>query len=52
MIFTHAFINTPSALIAIEHDLRGSNMTHALGDASSAAALSYALTMMRAGGPT
>lgn len=49
MIFTHAFINTPSALIAIEYDLRGPNMTHALGDASSAAALSYALTMMRAG---
>lgn len=48
MIFTHAFINTPSALIAIEYDLRGPNMTHTLGDASSAAALAYALTMMRA----
>ncbi|MGI5817660.1 MAG: beta-ketoacyl synthase N-terminal-like domain-containing protein [Armatimonadota bacterium] len=49
MIFTHAFINTPAALIAIEYDLQGPNMTHSLGDASGAAALSYALTMMRAG---
>ncbi len=49
MIFTHAFINTPAALVAIEYDLQGPNMTHALGDASSAAALAYALTMMRAG---
>jgi len=49
MIFTHAFINTPAALIAIEYELQGPNMTHSLGDASSAAALAYALTMMRAG---
>lgn len=49
MIFTHAFINTPGALIAIEYDLRGPNMTHTLGDASSAAALAYALSMLRAG---
>lgn len=48
MIFTHAFINTPAALIAIEYDLRGPNMTHSMGDASSAVALAYALTMMRA----
>ncbi len=48
MIFTHAFMNTPAALIAIEYDLQGPNMTHALGDASAAAALAYALTMMRA----
>ncbi len=49
MIFTHAFINTPSALIAIEYELQGPNMTHSLGDASSAAALAYALKMMRMG---
>ncbi len=49
MIFTHAFVNTPSALIAIEYELQGPNMTHVLGDASAAAALAYALTMMRAG---
>ena len=49
MIFTHAFINTPAALMSIEYDLRGPNMTHSPGDASSAAALGYALTMMRAG---
>jgi len=49
MIFTHAFVNAPAALIAIEYDLQGPNMTHALGDASSAAALGYALSMMRAG---
>jgi 3-oxoacyl-[acyl-carrier-protein] synthase II len=49
MIFTHAFINAPAALIAIEYELQGSNMTHSLGDASSAAAIAYALTMMRAG---
>jgi 3-oxoacyl-[acyl-carrier-protein] synthase II len=49
MIFTHAFINTPAALIAIEYELQGPNMTHSLGDASSAAAVAYALTMMRAG---
>ncbi len=49
MIFTHAFINTPAALIAIEYELQGPNMTHSLGDASSAAALAYAVTMMRAG---
>ena len=39
MIFTHAFVNTPSALIAIEYELQGPNMTHVLGDASAAAAL-------------
>lgn len=49
MIFTHAFINTPAALIAIEYELQGPNMTHSLGDASGAASLAYALTMMRAG---
>ncbi len=49
MIFTHAFINTPAALIAIEYELQGPNMTHSLGDASSAAAVKYALMMMRAG---
>ncbi|MGD9497337.1 MAG: beta-ketoacyl synthase N-terminal-like domain-containing protein [Armatimonadota bacterium] len=49
MIFTHAFINTPAALIAIEYDLQGPNMTHALGDASSGAAIAYALTALRAG---
>ncbi len=48
MIFTHAFMNTPAALIAIEYELQGPNMTHSRGDASSAAALTYALTMMRA----
>ena len=49
MIFTHAFINTPVALIAIEYALQGPNMLHSLGDASGAAALGYALMMMRAG---
>jgi 3-oxoacyl-[acyl-carrier-protein] synthase II len=49
MIFTHAFVNTPAALIAIEYELQGPNMTHSPGDASGAAALAYALTMMRAG---
>ncbi|MFW5867827.1 MAG: beta-ketoacyl synthase N-terminal-like domain-containing protein [Armatimonadota bacterium] len=49
MIFTHAFMNTPAALIAIEYELQGPNMMHSTGDASSAAALAYALTMMRAG---
>lgn len=49
MIFTHAFINTPAALLSIEYDLRGPNMTHSMGDASAAVALAYALTMMRAG---
>ncbi len=49
MIFTHAFVNTPAALVAIEYDLQGPNMTHALGDAASAAALAYALTLRRAG---
>jgi 3-oxoacyl-[acyl-carrier-protein] synthase II len=49
MIFTHTFINAPAALIAIEYDLQGPNMTHSLGDASGAAAIAYALTMMRAG---
>jgi 3-oxoacyl-[acyl-carrier-protein] synthase II len=49
MIFTHAFINTPAALIAIEYELQGPNMTHSLGDSSGAAAIAYAMTMMRAG---
>ena len=49
MIFTHAFINAPAALIAIEYELQGPNMTHSLGDASGAAAIAYAMTMMRAG---
>jgi 3-oxoacyl-[acyl-carrier-protein] synthase II len=49
MIFTHTFINAPAALTAIEYDLQGPNMTHSLGDASGAAAIAYALTMMRAG---
>ncbi len=49
MIFTHAFINTPAALMAIEYELYGPNMIHSMGDASSVAALDYAMTMIRAG---
>lgn len=49
MIFTHAFINTPAALASIEYELQGPNMTHSVGDASAAAAIDYAVTMIRAG---
>lgn len=49
MIFTHSFINSPAALISIEYELQGPNMTHSLGDASSAAALKYAMTAIRTG---
>ncbi len=49
VIFTHSFANSPGALAAIEYDLQGPCMTHCVGDLSGAAALEYALAVLRLG---
>lgn len=41
MIFTHAFVNSPASLVAIEYSLRGSAATFADGSLSGAEALAY-----------
>jgi len=49
VIFTHSLVNSPAALVGIEYELQGPCMTHCVGDLSGAAALEYALTIMRMG---
>lgn len=49
LLFSNTVSNAPASLCAIEHRLRGPNVTFNQREASSLAALSYAVGLMRAG---
>ncbi len=49
MIFTHAFVNSPASLAAIEYSLRGSAATFADGSLSGAEAVAYGQGRVAAG---
>lgn len=49
MIFTHAFINSPASLAAIEYGTGGPASVFCTGDTSSATAIQYAFDLVRHG---
>ena len=49
MIFTHAFMNSPASLAAIEYGTSGPGSVFCTGDTSSAMAIQYAFDLVRHG---